>query len=144
MTTATETRVWAEWNALPEHCPCPVKTIARALNMEPADVAFIVYPAEMFGVWADDQEPDPIEGPRYSATTADLVANIEAIVADLDEMREQLVGWVGASPLAFHFDRQPLRQRRLGVRPLRRLVLDRVLFSAKISAAPEPLLSAPV
>jgi hypothetical protein len=53
-----ERAVWAEWNALPDDCPAPVKTIARHLAMEPADVAFIVYPAETFGRWADDQEPE--------------------------------------------------------------------------------------
>lgn len=57
---ATETAVWAAWNALPdEDDESPVKRIARFLRMEPADVAFIVYPAERFGRWKDDQEPDP-------------------------------------------------------------------------------------
>lgn len=52
-----EKAVWAEWNALGDHHPAPVKEIARRLGMAPADVAFIVYPVETFGAWADDQEP---------------------------------------------------------------------------------------
>ena len=56
--TGVERVVWAEWAKLPEGCPNPVKTIARKLRMEPADVAFVVYPAEMFGAWSDDQEAD--------------------------------------------------------------------------------------
>lgn len=55
---ATETAVWAAWNALEEHDESPVKRIARQLNMEPVDVSFIVYPAERFGRWEDSQEPD--------------------------------------------------------------------------------------
>jgi hypothetical protein len=35
-----------------------VKTVARKLGLEPADVAAVVYPPETFGVWDDDQEPD--------------------------------------------------------------------------------------
>jgi hypothetical protein len=58
MLNATEQAVWAEWNALPDDAPSPVKRIAATLGMTPADVAFIVYPAETFGRWADDQEPD--------------------------------------------------------------------------------------
>jgi hypothetical protein len=58
MLNATEQAVWAEWNALAEDEPSPVKRIAGALGMAPADVAFIVYPVETFGRWADDQEPD--------------------------------------------------------------------------------------
>jgi hypothetical protein len=56
--TETERRVWQAWGDLPDDCQAPVKTIAAALAMEPADVAFIVYPAETFGPWRDDQEPD--------------------------------------------------------------------------------------
>jgi len=56
--TDAERRVWAAWGELPEGHPSPVKQIARDLNMTPADVAFIVYPADQFGPWADDQEPD--------------------------------------------------------------------------------------
>jgi hypothetical protein len=56
--TAVEQAVWAEWGSLPDDEPAPVKRIAARLNMAPADVAFIVYPAETFGRWADDQEPD--------------------------------------------------------------------------------------
>jgi len=56
--TKVEAAVWAEWNSLPQDCTTPVKTIAKRLGMEPADVAFIVYPAETFGRWEDDQEPD--------------------------------------------------------------------------------------
>jgi len=54
----TERRVWTTWGVLPDGYPSPVKRIARHLNMTPADVAFIVYPAEEFGRWEDDQEPD--------------------------------------------------------------------------------------
>lgn len=56
--TQTEQAVWRIWNLLPETNGSPVKTIARDLNMEPGDVAFIVYPAETFGRWEDNQEPD--------------------------------------------------------------------------------------
>jgi hypothetical protein len=58
MLNATERAVWAEWTALPEDEPSPVKRIAATLGMASADVAFIVYPVETFGRWADDQEPD--------------------------------------------------------------------------------------
>lgn len=54
--TATERAVWAVWSALPEHHPSPVRAIAVQLGMSCADVAFIVYPAETFGPWSDDDE----------------------------------------------------------------------------------------
>ncbi len=58
--TEVESRVWDEWNTLDKNNePSPVKRIAAALEMTPADVAFIVYPADTFGAWADDQEPPP-------------------------------------------------------------------------------------
>jgi len=50
--------IWRVWNSLPDSEPSPVKRIARDLGLEPAEVAFIVYPAEEFGSWAEDQEPD--------------------------------------------------------------------------------------
>lgn len=56
--TAVETAVWAIWNRLPDDEPSPVKRIAALLVIPPADVAFIVYPAETFGRWDDSQEPD--------------------------------------------------------------------------------------
>jgi len=56
--TATETAVWAEWNALSDDEPSPVKRIANKLNMAPVDVAFIVYPAETLGRWDDSHEAD--------------------------------------------------------------------------------------
>ena len=56
--TAAEQAIWAEWNRLPEDEPSPVKKIARALDMSPADVAFVVYPAETFGRVDDSQEPE--------------------------------------------------------------------------------------
>jgi hypothetical protein len=55
---ATEQEVWRVWDLLSDDDPAPVKHIARALGMDPADVAFIVYPAEQFGRWEDSQEPD--------------------------------------------------------------------------------------
>jgi hypothetical protein len=55
---ATEQEVWRVWGLLSDDDPSPVKHIARALGMTPADVAFIVYPAEQFGRWEDGQEPD--------------------------------------------------------------------------------------
>lgn len=58
MMTATERAVWAAWSSLAEDEPAPVKRIAADLGMDPADVAFIVYPAETFGRWDDSQEPD--------------------------------------------------------------------------------------
>jgi hypothetical protein len=58
MLTAAERAVWAEWNTLPEDESSPVKRIAAKLGMATADVAFVVYPVETFGRWADDQEPD--------------------------------------------------------------------------------------
>jgi hypothetical protein len=58
---ATEREVWRVWNLLSDDDPAPVKYIARVLGMTPADVAFIVYPAERFGRWDDDQEP-PLHG----------------------------------------------------------------------------------
>jgi hypothetical protein len=56
--TAAEMAVWAAWNETDDDDPSPVKRIAQKLGMEPADVAFIVYPAETFGRWGDDHEPD--------------------------------------------------------------------------------------
>lgn len=56
--TSIERQVWDAWNQLEDDEPAPIKAIARSLGMMPADVAFIVYPAERFGVWADDQEED--------------------------------------------------------------------------------------
>jgi hypothetical protein len=54
----TEQAVWRVWHLLSDDEPSPVKRIARSLGMEPADVAFIVFPAETFGRWDDSQEPD--------------------------------------------------------------------------------------
>ena len=54
----TERAVWRVWNLLSDGESSPVKRIARSLDMTPADVAFIVYPAETFGRWDDSQEPD--------------------------------------------------------------------------------------
>jgi len=54
---AAEREVWRVWNLLSDDDPAPVKHTARVLGMEPVDVAFIVYPAEQFGRWEDDQEP---------------------------------------------------------------------------------------
>lgn len=51
--------VWQVWNGLGDEHESPVKAIARQLDMSTADVAAIVYPADTFGKWADDQEPDP-------------------------------------------------------------------------------------
>ena len=51
--TPLERAVWDEWSRVPDGCASPVRTVARALAMEPADVAFIVYPARP---WRDDQE----------------------------------------------------------------------------------------
>lgn len=56
--TAIEQAVWDEWNSLGDDHEAPVKEIARRLGMANADVSFIVYPAETFGAWHDDQEPD--------------------------------------------------------------------------------------
>lgn len=58
MSTSTEREVWRVWGLLSDNDPSPVKRIAEALGMTPADVAFIVYPAEQFGRWDDGQEPD--------------------------------------------------------------------------------------
>lgn len=60
---ATEQAVWAAWKTLDQDDPSPVKRIARDLGMAPADVAFIVYPAEQLGPWHDSQEPDLPERP---------------------------------------------------------------------------------
>jgi|HubBroStandDraft_6_1064221.scaffolds.fasta_scaffold354450_2 hypothetical protein len=51
-------RVWGEWHSLADDNPSPVKTVARKLGLDPADVAAIVYQPETFGAWEDDQEPD--------------------------------------------------------------------------------------
>lgn len=56
--TKTEQDVWRVWHLLSDDEPSPVKRIARSLGMTPGDVAFIVFPAETFGAWADDQEPE--------------------------------------------------------------------------------------
>ncbi|WP_043654500.1 hypothetical protein [Nocardia thailandica] len=56
--TEVEKAVWAAWGEVDDNDPAPVKRIAAALGMTPADVAFIVYPADEFGPWDDSQEPD--------------------------------------------------------------------------------------
>jgi hypothetical protein len=56
----TKAAIWAEWNALHGDEPAPVKRIAATLGLTTAEVAAVVYPAETFGAWADDQEP-PLE-----------------------------------------------------------------------------------
>lgn len=56
--TEVEKAVWAAWGEIDDDDQSPVKRIARDLGMSAADVAFIVYPAEQFGVWDDSQEPD--------------------------------------------------------------------------------------
>lgn len=55
--SAVERRVWNAWNALPDDESRPVHAVADQLGMAPADVAFIVYPAETFGPWQEDDEP---------------------------------------------------------------------------------------
>jgi hypothetical protein len=55
---AVERAVWAAWNGMSDDEPAPVKRIAAQLGMMPAEVAFIVYPAESFGVWRDADEPE--------------------------------------------------------------------------------------
>ncbi len=55
--TDTERRVWQAWNELRGDIATPVRTIARRLDLSPADVAAIVYPPDRFGPWSDDQEP---------------------------------------------------------------------------------------
>lgn len=59
--TGVERAVWDAWGALPDEHPAPVKRIAADLGMTAADVAFVVYPVETFGRWAEDQEPE-LEG----------------------------------------------------------------------------------
>ena len=49
--------VWAEWTSLPDDEPSPVTRIARNLGMDTEIVAWIVYPPETYGHWADAQEP---------------------------------------------------------------------------------------
>jgi hypothetical protein len=56
MLTALEQQVWDAWNALPDTTINPVHTIAAALQLAPEEVAFIVYPAEVFGPWTDGLE----------------------------------------------------------------------------------------
>ena len=56
--TDREREVWRVWGLLSDDDPAPVKHIAAVLGMEPADVAFIVYPADRFGPWDDGQEPE--------------------------------------------------------------------------------------
>ena len=53
--TKVERSVWAAWSECADNDPSPVKRIARKLDMTPADVAFIVSPAQR---GADDREPD--------------------------------------------------------------------------------------
>lgn len=57
-TTEVEASVWTAWNAIPESEQSPVKRVAQQLGMTAADVAFVVYPAEKYGPWRDEQEPD--------------------------------------------------------------------------------------
>lgn len=60
--TTVERAVWAAWNALDHDAESsPVKRIAHDLGMPPADVAFVVFPAETFGAWCNCQEPDLTE-----------------------------------------------------------------------------------
>jgi hypothetical protein len=59
-----ERRIWAEWNALPDDELQPVRTIARRLGLEPAEVALVVYPPPQFGDWTDDDEPLELEAGR--------------------------------------------------------------------------------
>jgi hypothetical protein len=40
-------RIWDEWNALPEPVQARVKTIAERLGLEPAEVAAVVFPPEL-------------------------------------------------------------------------------------------------
>ena len=54
---ATVKRIWAEWNSLSDDELSPVKTISSTLGITNAEVAEVVYPADQFGPWADDQEP---------------------------------------------------------------------------------------
>jgi hypothetical protein len=50
--------VWRVWNRLDDSNQHPVKTIACVLGLTTAAVAAIVYPADKFGLWDDNQEPD--------------------------------------------------------------------------------------
>jgi hypothetical protein len=63
----TRAAIWAEWNALSAEDRNPVAAIAAALSLNPALVAAVVYPAELFGVvtgdtgvdWFRDDKPAP-------------------------------------------------------------------------------------
>lgn len=57
--TAVESAVWTIWNRLLGDEPSPVKRIAAELGMTPADVAFVVYPAETFVPSA--KRPRPVQ-----------------------------------------------------------------------------------
>lgn len=59
--TPVEEIIWAEWNAIADDDPSPVKRIARKLGLTTAEVAAVVYPTTGqydFGQWNDNQEPD--------------------------------------------------------------------------------------
>jgi hypothetical protein len=56
----TKAAIWAAWNALHGLEPAPATYIAAKLGLTTAEVAAVVYPAETFGAWADNQEP-PLE-----------------------------------------------------------------------------------
>ncbi|MGY0497069.1 hypothetical protein ACWZHB_01035 [Nocardia sp. FBN12] len=59
--TPVEEIIWAEWNAIDDSDPSPVKRIARKLGLTTGEVAAVVYPATSqydFGEWDDSQEPD--------------------------------------------------------------------------------------
>jgi hypothetical protein len=49
--------IWAEWGKLPDSELSPVKTIASKLGVPTSTVAAVVYPADKFGAWSDDQDP---------------------------------------------------------------------------------------
>jgi hypothetical protein len=58
MSAAEAAAIWQAWNALPEHCETPVRTIAAQLGATPAEVAAVVYPEPTFGPWRDEYEPE--------------------------------------------------------------------------------------
>jgi hypothetical protein len=57
--------VWEAWRSLDRNECSPVTKIAAQLDLTTAQVAEIVYPAESYGEWADEQEPmefpDPVD-----------------------------------------------------------------------------------
>jgi hypothetical protein len=79
---ALRQEIWSEWHKLPDSELSPVKTIATKLGVPTSTVAAVVFPAETFGAWSDDQEPTNTESEVVPISVAPLPDRVVVVMYD--------------------------------------------------------------